>query len=141
MKDGLHVVAIVPARGGTDTVPYLNIKKLGDRALLAHTLDAAQGARSIDRLIVSTDDEAVVEVARRHGAEVPFLRPAELAADIPSLQPVDVVVVLQATTPFRPAEAIEAALDRLVEGGFDSVISVTEDRTLNWHEREGVLVP
>jgi spore coat polysaccharide biosynthesis predicted glycosyltransferase SpsG/CMP-N-acetylneuraminic acid synthetase len=156
MKNGLYVLAVVPARGGTDTVPYLNIKKLGDRALLAHTLDAARAAPSIDRLIVSTDDERVVEVARRHGAEAPFLRPPELAADIPSLKPViahavaeaektgpraDVVVVLQATTPFRGADAVEEALGRLVAGGFDSVISVTEDRTLNWREEKGALRP
>ena len=65
MKEGLYVLAVVPARGGTDTVPYLNIKKLGDRALLAHTLEAARAAPSIDRLVVSTDDERVQEVARR----------------------------------------------------------------------------
>jgi spore coat polysaccharide biosynthesis predicted glycosyltransferase SpsG/CMP-N-acetylneuraminic acid synthetase len=154
--DGLYVLAVVPARGGTDTVPYLNIKRLGDRALLAHTLDAARAAPSIDRLLVSTDDEKVVDVARRHGAEAPFLRPPELAGDIPSLKPViqhavaeaektgpraDVIVVLQATTPFRPASAIEEALARLVQGGFDSVISVTEDRTLNWRAQDGLLSP
>ncbi|HET8647734.1 MAG TPA: NTP transferase domain-containing protein, partial [Vicinamibacteria bacterium] len=137
-------------------VPYLNTKKLGDRPLLAHTLDAARAAPSIDRLVVSTDDERVVELARRHQAEVPFLRPPELARNIPSLKPViqhavaeaertgpraDVVVVLQATTPFRAADAIEEALDRLVQGGYDSVISVTEDRTLNWREEGGRLVP
>jgi CMP-N-acetylneuraminic acid synthetase len=120
VKDGLRVLAIVPARGGSDRVPYLNIKRLGDRPLLAHTLLAGQSATVVDRLIVSTDDERVAEVARAHGAEVPFLRPAALSADIPSLKPVvvhavetleaggehaDVVVVLQATTPFRAAAA------------------------------------
>src|SRR5688500_881805 len=116
MKGGLKVVAVVPARGGTDTIPYLNIKRLGDRPLLAHTLDAARQAPSVDRVIVSTDDPVVVEVAQSHGAEVPFLRPRDLAGDIPSLKPViahavhelersgfrpDLIVVLQATAPFR----------------------------------------
>jgi spore coat polysaccharide biosynthesis predicted glycosyltransferase SpsG/CMP-N-acetylneuraminic acid synthetase len=156
MKDGMHVLAVVPARGGTDTVPYLNVKRLGDRALLAHTLDAARGAPSVDRVVLSTDDPVVADVGRRHGAEVPFLRPKELAADIPSLKPViahavaeaektgpraDVVVVLQATTPFRAADVVEEAIARLVSGGYDSVISVTEDRTLNWREDGGALVP
>src|SRR5262245_48736214 len=114
MKQGLRVLAVVPARGRTDPVPYLNIKRLGDRPLLAHTLEAARAARSVDQVVVSTDDPAVAEVARGHGAEVPFLRPSELAADIPSLKPViahavrhmeaagervDVVVWLQVTTP------------------------------------------
>jgi len=150
------VVALVPARGGSDPIPHLNIKRLGDCPLLAHTLRAAKGSLYVDRVVVSTDDPRVAEVARTHGAEVPFLRPRELAADTPSLMPVfahavhtleaagesiDVVVVLQATTPFREATAVDQAVERLVEGGFDTVISVTEDRTLNWREEDGVLVP
>jgi spore coat polysaccharide biosynthesis predicted glycosyltransferase SpsG/CMP-N-acetylneuraminic acid synthetase len=156
LKDGLRVVAIVPARGGTDPVPYLNIKRLGDGPLLAHTLDAARGSRYVDRVIVTTDDAHVAEVARANGAEVPFLRPRELAADLPSLKPVvahavhaleaagdriDLVVVLQATTPFREGSAVDEALDRLTEGAFDTVVSVTQDRTLNWREEDGRLVP
>jgi spore coat polysaccharide biosynthesis predicted glycosyltransferase SpsG/CMP-N-acetylneuraminic acid synthetase len=151
-----RVLALIPARGGTDRVPYLNIKRLGDRPLIAHTIHAARAARSVDRVVVSTDDPSVAEVAKLHGAEVPFLRPTELARDIPSLKPVvahavatleaagdhfDVVVVLQATTPFRDEAAIEAVLARLVSGGFDTVLTVTEDRTLNWRVEGERLVP
>ena len=75
MKHGLRVLAVIPARGGTDRVPYLNIKRLGDRPLLAHTIDAAKGCGAIDRVVISTDDERVADVARGHGAEAPFLRP------------------------------------------------------------------
>ena len=156
MKQGLRVICIVPARGGTDSVPYLNIKRLGDRPLLAHTLDAAKGAACVDRVVVTTDDPRVAEVARAHGGEVPFLRPTDLAADIPSLKPVivhavreiekagdrpDIVVVLQATSPFRSSEAVDQAVDRLVSGGYDTVLSVTEDRTLNWRAADGMLAP
>jgi len=152
----LRVVAIVPARGGTDPVPYLNIKRLGDCPLLAHTLVAARSSAYVDRVVVTTDDPRVAEVARAHGGETPFLRPSELAADLPSLKPVvahavhaleaagetiDVVVVLQATTPFRDGAAIDEAVERLLAGGFDTVVSVTEDRTLNWREDGGLLVP
>jgi len=156
MRDGLRVLAVVPARGGSDTVPYLNIKRLGDKPLLAHTLDAARAAPSIDRVVVSTDDAQVAEAAQAAGAEVPFLRPPSLARDMPSLKPViahaveqaeagreraDLVVVLQATSPFRGAAAIEEAITRLIAGGFDAIVSVTEDRTLNWREQGGSLVP
>jgi len=149
-------VAIVPARGGTDPVPYLNIKRLGDCPLLAHTLTAARDAPSLDRVVVTTDDPRVAEVAKGYGAEVPFLRPPDLAADLPSLKPVivhavgeleksgerpDVVVILQATTPFRDGEAIESAITTLLAGAFDTVVSVTEDRTLNWRAAEGLLLP
>jgi CMP-N-acetylneuraminic acid synthetase/spore coat polysaccharide biosynthesis predicted glycosyltransferase SpsG len=156
MKSGLRVLAIIPARGGTDSVPYLNIKRLGDRPLLAHTLAAAKAAACVDRVVVSTDDPRVAEVAKAHGAEVPFLRPVDLAADIPSLKPVivhavretekagdraDIVVVLQVTSPFREAAAVDAAVERLVDGGYDTVLSVTEDRTLNWKAVQGALQP
>ncbi|HVR72613.1 MAG TPA: hypothetical protein VMT87_17390, partial [Vicinamibacteria bacterium] len=151
-----RVLAIVPARGGTDPVPYLNIKRLGDCPLLAHTLQAARAAGCVDRLIVTTDDPQVAEVARAWGGEAPFLRPADLAGDIPSLKPVvahavremeergeraDVVVVLQATTPFRDGAAIDDAVEKLVKGGYDTVLSVTEDRTLNWRAERGLLLP
>jgi spore coat polysaccharide biosynthesis predicted glycosyltransferase SpsG/CMP-N-acetylneuraminic acid synthetase len=156
VKGGLRVLAVVPARGGTDTVPYLNLKRLGDRPLLAHTLDAARRAPSLDRVVVSTDDDRLAEIACAYGAEAPFRRPADLVRDIPSLKPViehavraveaagdrfDVVVVLQPTSPFREGAAIEAALDRLVTGGFDAVISVDEDRTLSWKQAGDRLVP
>jgi spore coat polysaccharide biosynthesis predicted glycosyltransferase SpsG/CMP-N-acetylneuraminic acid synthetase len=156
VKGGLRVLAVVPARGGTDTVPYLNLKRLGDKPLLAHTLDAARRAPSLDRVVVSTDDDRLAEVAATYGADAPFRRPADLVRDIPSLKPVidhavraveaggdrfDVVVVLQATSPFREGAAIEAALDTLVTGGFDAVISVDEDRTLSWKQDGDRLVP
>ena len=84
----MRVTVVIPARGGSDRVPYLNIRRLGDAPLLAHTIRAAKEAKGIDRIIVSTDDETVAEVARAHGAEVPFLRPKELSGDLSSLMPV-----------------------------------------------------
>lgn len=158
LKDpgALRVLALVPARGGADSVPYLNIKRLGDAPLLAHTLNAARQAKLVDRVVVTTDDPSVAQVARSYGADVPFLRPKELAGNIPSLRPVidhavrtleaegerfDVIVVLQATAPFRGPQTIDAAVKRLVEGGYDSVVSVTEDRTLKWRAEDGLLQP
>jgi spore coat polysaccharide biosynthesis predicted glycosyltransferase SpsG/CMP-N-acetylneuraminic acid synthetase len=155
MKDGLRVVAIVPARGGTDRVPYLNIKRLGDRALLAHTLEAAKAATLVDHIVVSTEDPRVAAVAHESGVDV-LERPDPLAADIPSLKPVivhaareleargeraDVIVVLQATSPFRAAAAIDEAVTQLVAENYDAVVSVTEDRTLNWRAEHGLLRP
>jgi CMP-N,N'-diacetyllegionaminic acid synthase len=140
LKDGLRILGLVPARGGTDHVPYLNIKRLGDCPLLAHTIQAAKASAWLDRLVVTTDDPLVADIARQYGADVPFLRPKELAGDLPSLKPVivhavreveaegprfDVVVVLQATTPFRDGAAIDAAIERLLADELDAVISVT----------------
>jgi spore coat polysaccharide biosynthesis predicted glycosyltransferase SpsG len=150
-------VAIVPARGGYDEVPYLNIKKLGPLPLIAHTLREAAKSRYIDRIVVSTDDDQVAEVAKEYGAEAPFRRPAKLAGRIPLLKPVishavefleknegltvDIVVTLQATSPFRTAEQIDAAIDKLVRDNLDSVISLREEKELTWRVVEGVLKP
>jgi len=156
MKDNLRVIAVVPARGGYDEVPYLNIKKLGPLPLIAYTLTEARKSRYIDRVVVSTDDDQVAEVARRYDAEVPFRRPAELSGNIPHIKPViahaveflegegervDLVVTLQATSPFRTAEPIDRALEKLLAENLDSVISLREDKALTWRLVEGKLVP
>jgi CMP-N-acetylneuraminic acid synthetase/spore coat polysaccharide biosynthesis predicted glycosyltransferase SpsG len=155
MKGSLRVVAVIPARGGYDEVPYLNIKKLGPLPLVTHTLRQAARSRYVDRTVVSTDDEQVAEVAREFGADVPFRRPSELSGPIPSLKPVvahaiefleksegekvDLVVLLQATSPFRTAEQIDAALDKLVDEDLDSVISLSEEKALTWRIVDGKL--
>jgi spore coat polysaccharide biosynthesis predicted glycosyltransferase SpsG/CMP-N-acetylneuraminic acid synthetase len=157
MKDTASVIFIVPARGGDDQVPYLNIKKLGALPLLAHTLYEAKKSRYVDRLVVSTDDEQVKQVATEYGAEVPFLRPAELAGDVAEINAVirhavdfvekasgtrfDIVVILQATSPFRTARQIDEAIDSLVANDLDSVISLKELRSLTWRMRGGKLEP
>lgn len=157
MKNTSSVIFIVPARGGDDQVPYLNIKKLGALPLLAHTLYEAKKSRYVDRLIVSTDDEQVKQVAIEYGAEVPFLRPAELAGEVAAINDVirhavdyvekaegvcfDIVVALQATSPFRTAGQIDEAIDQLVEQDLDSVISLKELRSLTWRMHQGELEP
>lgn len=133
------VLGVVPARGGSKGVPRKNIRLLAGKPLIAHTLLAARQAPSITRLIVSTDDPAIAEVARAWGGEVPFLRPAELAGDAaPQLDVVihalteveqaegrsyDAVVLLQPTAPLRQPADIEAALALLFQTGCDSVVS------------------
>ena len=156
MKDKLRVLAIVPARGGYDEVPYLNIKKLGPLPLVAHTLQEAAKSQYVDRVVVSTDDDRVATVARQYGADVPFLRPAELAAG-PLIKPViahavqflekneddryHLVVMLQATSPFRTAQKIDEALDKLVDDDLESVVSLREEKALTWRLVQGKLTP
>ena len=75
------VLAIIPARGGSKGIPRKNIKNFAGAPLLAWSIQAAKDANTITRVIVSTDDEEIAQIAREWGAEVPFLRPAELAED------------------------------------------------------------
>jgi len=149
MKEALKVLAIVPARGGDHEVPYLNIKRLGSLPLIAHTLREAEQSRYIDRVVVSTDDDQVAQVALEYRAEVPFRRPEALAEDLSEIKVVirhavetleqqegerfDIVVTLQATSPFRTAKQIDEAIDELIEHDHDAVISLKEVRTLTWH--------
>ena len=119
-------LALIPARGGSKRIPRKNIRQFRGRPMIAWSIAAAQSADCFDRVLVSTDDEEIAEVASLHGAEVPFLRPAHLADDQASTQdvvmhavqwceqqrlPVDAVCCLYATAPFvQPGDLEEAGV-------------------------------
>lgn len=135
----MTTVAIIPARAGSRRLPGKHLRRLGGQPLIAHTVRAALEAARVERVIVSTEDGAIAGAARRAGAEVPFARPVELAADdTPTLpvirhavawleergERVDVVLTLQATTPLRPAAEIDAVVTLLDDPGVRSALSV-----------------
>jgi CMP-N-acetylneuraminic acid synthetase len=137
----MQVLGIIAARGGSKGMPNKNLRLLAGRPLLAYTAGAAQASRRLSRVIVSTDDPAIADAAQALGLDVPFMRPAGLAADDTPMLPVlqhglaelaragfaaDAVVLLQPTSPLRRAEHIDAAIDLLESSGADSVVSVTE---------------
>ncbi|MDM7456730.1 MAG: acylneuraminate cytidylyltransferase family protein [Tepidimonas sp.] len=137
------VLALIPARGGSKGVPGKNIKEVAGKPLIAWTIEAAQQARCIDRVVVSSDDAAILEVARAWGAETPFERPAELARDeTPSIDVVlhavrqlpgaAWVVLLQPTSPLRTAQDIDAAFALCRSQGAPACVSVTEAATPPW---------
>lgn len=134
------VLAVIPARGGSKGVPRKNVRLLGGKPLVAWTIEAALAATQVDRVIVSTEDEDIAEIARRWGAEVPFQRPMEFAQDeTPGIDPTlhalqwletheqyrpEYVLVLQPTSPLRTAGDIDAAIRLAQDRQADSVISV-----------------
>jgi CMP-N,N'-diacetyllegionaminic acid synthase len=133
------VLAVVPARGGSKSIPDKNIAPVGGKPLLAWSIEAGLGARRIDRVIVTTDDESIAAEARRFGADVPFVRPAELAADTTPMAPVvahavasladqgwttRTVVLLQPTSPLRTSAHVDAAMDRFEATAADTVVTV-----------------
>ena len=85
---GKKILGLILARGGSKSIPRKNIRHLGGKPLLTHTIEKAKAAKYIDRLILSTDDAEIAEVGKKHGAEVPFLRPKELAEDSTQDHPV-----------------------------------------------------
>ncbi|MCC6133382.1 MAG: acylneuraminate cytidylyltransferase family protein [Acidobacteria bacterium] len=137
-----RVLAVIPARGGSKGVPRKNLRPLGGKPLIAWVIRAALDASNLTRTIVSTDDAEIAEVARSLGAEVPFMRPAELATDAARAVPVvqhallevekaegarySHVVMLQPTSPFVRPSDIDGAVDLLTRSGADGVISVVD---------------
>lgn len=150
------ILAIIPARGGSKGIPKKNIKPLNGKPLIAWTIEEAKKSRFLDRIIVSTDDEEIMNVAKEWGAEVPFLRPSELAQDnTPGIAPVlhaleyfsdyEYVVVLQPTSPLRLAEDIDNAISLCEKNKSNFCVSVTKSKIIpEWMFRinhRGVLEP
>ena len=138
----MTVLGVVTARAGSKGIPGKNTRLLGGEPLIAHTIAAARESGVFDRLIISTDDERAALVAKERGCEVPFMRPAELAADdtphLPVMQHAlswlrdregyapDWVMILLPTSPFRRAADIRGAVERARTTGCDSVVGVGE---------------
>lgn len=134
-------VGVILARGGSRRLPRKNVLNLCGKPLIAYTIEAAREAKHLSRTIVSTDDEEIATVAAACGAEVPFLRPAHLAADDSSSvdalmhavdwlqahgETMDAVVLLQPTSPMRKGIHIDACIALFKDSGADTVISVRE---------------
>lgn len=126
-----EVLVIVPARGGSKSIPRKNIRPLAGYPLIAYSIAAGLAAQTVTRVIVSTDDEEIATIARRYGAETPFLRPADFSQDQTPDLPVfqhalrwldenedyspEIVVQLRPTSPFRRVYHIDQAVYRLIE--------------------------
>ncbi len=143
MYNNFQVLALIPARGGSKGIPKKNIKLLRGKPLIVWSIESAKKSRFIDRVVVSTDSEEIAEVARKAGAEVPFLRPAEISQDLTPDTPVfehallwfkehdgfmpNFIVHLRPTGPLRTAEEIDEAIEMLaLDLDADSVRSVEE---------------
>lgn len=143
----MATLAIIPARAGSKGVPGKNIRPIAGLPLIAWSIRQALDVAAIDRVVVSTDSEAIAAVAREHGAEVPFLRPAGLAGDAAPTEPVVLhaldwykasgfdaatVVLLQPTSPLRLPGTLASAMARFDAGGFDSLLGVCENHHFFW---------
>jgi CMP-N-acetylneuraminic acid synthetase len=136
-----HVLALVPARGGSKGIPGKNVRPLAGHSLLYYAAQAAAASGVVDRMILSTDSTEIAAEGRRAGLEVPFVRPAVLAQDDTPMLPViehavselsatgwepEIVVLLQPTSPLRTGAHVREAVQMLRETGADSVVTVVE---------------
>ncbi len=141
MINGKKVLAIVPARGGSKRLPGKNRLVLNNKPLIAWTIEAGLNSSYVDRLIVSTDDQEIANISKEWGAEIPFIRPQELASDKAttvdtimhaiksvenSVESYDYILLLQPTSPLRTAKHIDEAVELMIEKGADSIVGVTE---------------
>jgi CMP-N,N'-diacetyllegionaminic acid synthase len=141
MAGGPYVFGVIPARGGSKGLPGKNLRVLGKLSLVGHAVASSRDSSRMTRFIVSTDDPAIADEARRHGAEVPFQRPAELANDEAGMVPVlqhavrwlessgvrpDLIVTLQPTSPFRIGADIDLTVAKVIDTGADSAQTLVE---------------
>lgn len=135
MIDGKRVLGLITARGGSKGLPRKNVLPLAGKPLIAWTVEAARASATLSRVVLSSDDDDIIRVAEAFGCEVPFRRPARLAADdTPGIAPVlhalgeldgfDYVVLLQPTSPLRTAADIDGAVWRCVSSDAPSCVSV-----------------
>lgn len=138
----MKVLGIILARGGSKGIPGKNIHLLGGKPLVAWTIEAARKSALLTRLILSSDSEEIIDVAKGYGVDVPFVRPRSLAGDDTPALPVvqhavehistqdgcapDIVVLLQPTSPLRRTVHIDESLQRLIDSEADSIVSVVK---------------
>ena len=152
MTDGKTILAIIPARSGSKRIPNKNIKEFSGKPLIVHTIEHALAASYIDRIIVDTDCEKIAKIVRENGAEVPFLRPAELAQD--TSQAIDNIIyalnklkeeegydpthvfILQTTSPLRKVEDIDKCWDLMQRTSATTVLTVCPTHPRLYHMTE-----
>lgn len=155
----MHVVTVIPARGGSKSIPLKNIRMLGERPLIDYTIQYSLRSKVIAHTVVSTDSAAIAKIAKESGAEVPFLRPDEFAQDLTPDFPViehalkeleqlyatqiDAIVLLRPTSPLRIPGLIERAVE-LLEGSPDAtsvraVMKSEEHPFRQWKMKNGFI--
>ena len=141
MIKGKKLLAVIPARGGSKRLPRKNILDLAGKPLIAWTIETALESTYIDKLIVSTDDKSILNIAKKYDACIPYLRPYELATDESLTVDVvihllnelekngeryDYIILLQPTSPLRRVDDIDKSIELLQNSSSDAVVSVCE---------------
>ncbi len=135
----MNTIAVIHARGGSKRVPMKNIKLLAGKPLIAYMIEACLSAKLVDRVIVSTDHQDIIDISKQYGAEVPFVRPADLSEDVPTVLVTqhavkfleekegyvsDIVITIQPTTPFCLPEDVDGCVQTLIDhADADSAVS------------------
>ena len=142
------IIAIIPARGGSKGIPGKNIKMFVGKPLIVHSIEHALTTPQIDTVYVSTDDDEIAKISKKAGAEI-INRPKEISGDTATTESAiehtlsvlkgkpDIIVLLQATSPLRPKSSIENAIDKFINGNYDSLLSVSPTHRFFWKIKAG----
>jgi CMP-N,N'-diacetyllegionaminic acid synthase len=143
----MNILCIIPVRGGSKGIPRKNLRSVGGKPLVVWTIEQAISASCDLDVLVSTDDLEIADVARAAGADVPFIRPADLAQDQTATEPVvehaiafrtsqgrrpDAVMLLQATSPIRFRGTLDRAVEQFTTSGVDSLVGVVPQTPFLW---------
>jgi N-acylneuraminate cytidylyltransferase len=141
-------IAFIPARGGSKGIPGKNIRKIHGKALIAWSIEHALSCKKISDVYVSTDSKEIQEVALKHGAKVPFLRPDGISGDKASTESAvmhfidwcgnnkvvfDNLILLQATSPFRHIRSVQKAIEKFEDEKADSLLTVVKSHKFIWN--------
>ena len=148
MINGQKLLALVPARGGSQRLPQKNVLELAGKPMICWSIEAAKQSRFVDRIVVSTEDSSIADIARQAGAEVPFVRPSHLATETASTMDVvehtlgelekighsfEYILLLQPTSPLRRARHIDESIEIMCNRKADAVIGVTQiEHPIEW---------
>lgn len=150
------VVAIIPARGGSKGIPRKNIRLLNGKPLISYAIEVAKKSNLIDKVVVSTDDIEIGNIAKKYGAEV-IMRPDHISSDEVPLDPVihytvekieeeldesyDIVVTVQPTSPLLSIFTLENVIQKIIKENYDTVLTGVDDRHLSWKLEQDKFVP
>ena len=151
-----RILVVIPARGGSKGIPRKNIRLLAGKPLIAYSIQTALKSKYVDDVVVSTEDVEIAEISKNYGSEI-VRRPMDLAKDEVPLDPVifhalnciesrkgvtyDYVISMQPTSPLLKRETLDKAIVELIDGGYDTLITVRDETHLYWTRKNGKFVP
>jgi len=139
----MNIIAIIPARGGSKGLPHKNVLPFNGKPLVVHSINYAKECSLVNTVYVSTDDDEITSISSHSGATI-IQRPLELSGDSATSESAiehvlstfkikpDIIILLQATSPFRPKNSLKVALDKFIQNDFDSLLSISPTHRFFW---------